>query len=146
MRNLFFRLPRMILLAVLPVILLAPFSGYAAADIEVNTPAIASLKQSMQQRHGQLAAHYASGAVGLSRDGLVAMRDANAVPLAARQAVNSLIAAENQDRLALYREIARANGHPEWEAEIRSTFGQRWIELAQPGWSVQSAGGGWTRK
>jgi len=140
MRNLFSRL-----------ILLAVFSGmtfaaYAAADIEVNTPAIASLKQSMQQRHGQLAAHYGSGAVGLTRDGLIAMHDANAVPLAARQAVNSLIAAENQDRLALYREIARANGHPEWEAEIRSTFGQRWIELAQRGWPVQSAGGGWTKK
>ena len=140
MRNLFSRL---IFLAVLSGM---PFAAYAAADIEVNTPAIASLKQSMQQRHGQLAAHYASGAVGLSRDGLVAMRDANAVPLSARQSVNSLIAAENQGRLALYREIARANGRPEWEAEIRSTFGQRWIELAQPGWWYQSAGGGWTKK
>lgn len=140
MRNPFSRL---ILLAAL---LWMPFTAYAAADIEVNTPAIASLKQSMQQRHGQLAAQYASGAVGLSRDGLVAMRDANAVPLAARQSVNSLIAAENQDRIALYREIARANSHPEWEAEIRSTFGQRWIELAQPGWWYQSASGGWTRK
>ena len=130
----------------LAVLLWVPFAGYAAADIEVNTPAIASLKQGMQQRHGQLAAHFVSGAVGLTRDGLVAMRDANAVPLAARQAVNSLIAAENQDRIALYREIARANGHPEWEAEIRSTFGQRWIELAKPGWWYQTSSGSWARK
>ena len=130
----------------LAVLLWVPFAGYAAADIEVNTPAIASLKQSMQQRHGQLAAHFVSGAVGLTRDGLVAMRDANAVPLAARQAVNSQIAAENQDRIALYREIARANGHPEWEAEIRSTFGQRWIELAKPGWWYQTSSGSWARK
>jgi uncharacterized protein YdbL (DUF1318 family) len=74
------------------------------------------------------------------------MRDANAVPLAARQSVNGLIAAENQDRNALYREIARANSHPEWEADIRSTFGQRWIELARSGWWYQGADGGWVKK
>ena len=30
-------------------------------------------------------------------------------------------------------EIARANGKPEWEGEIRNTFAQRWIEKASPG-------------
>src|SRR5688572_23773152 len=94
-------------------------SALAAADIEINSPAIAALKSSMQARHAQLAPHYASGAVGLTREGTIALRDANAVPLAQRQVVNSLIAAENQDRNALYREIARANQHPEWENEIR---------------------------
>ncbi len=133
-------------LILLMALLLVPFSGYAAADIEINTPAIASLKQSMQQRHGQLEAYYTRGAVGLTRDGLIAMRDANALPLAARQPVNALIASENQDRNALYREIARANGHPEWEADIRSTFGQRWIDLARPGWWFQAPNGSWVRK
>jgi uncharacterized protein YdbL (DUF1318 family) len=55
------------------------------------------------------------------------------------------VAAENADRAALYREIARANGHPEWEAEVRKTFAQRWIERAQPGWWVQR-GGAWVQK
>ena len=114
---------------------LIPLAGYTQANIEIDTPAIVSLKQRMQQRHNQLEAYYARGAVGLTRDGLVDMRDANAVPLAARQSVNALVAAENQDRNAMYREIARANGHPEWEADIRSTFAQRWIQLARPGWS-----------
>jgi uncharacterized protein YdbL (DUF1318 family) len=125
---------------------LIPLAGYTQANIEIDTPAIVSLKQRMQQRHNQLEAYYARGAVGLTRDGLVAMRDANAVPLAARQSVNALVAAENQDRNALYREIARANGHPEWEADIRSTFAQRWIQLARPGWWYQSADGSWVRK
>jgi uncharacterized protein len=125
---------------------LMPLTGYTQADIEINTPAISSLKQSMQQRHNQLETYYARGAVGLTRDGLIAMRDANELPLAARQSVNALIAAENQDRNALYREIARANGHPEWEADIRSTFGQRWIGLARPGWWYQSASSAWVRK
>lgn len=120
-------------------------AALAQADIEVNTPGVAALKQSMQARHAQLSAYYASGAVGLAADGLVALRDASAVPLSARQTVNGLVAAENQDRIALYAEIARANGHPEWESEIRSTFAQRWIQRAQAGWWVQS-GGGWTQK
>ena len=120
--------------------------GYTQANIEIDTPAISSLRQSMQQRHSQLEAYYERGAVGLTRDGLIAMRDANALPLAARQSVNALIAAENQDRNALYREIARANGHPEWEADIRATFGQRWIDLARPGWWYQATNGSWVRK
>lgn len=99
----------------------------------------------MQARHAQLAPHYASGALGLTADGRIALRDANAVPLAQRQAVQGLVAQENGDRDALYREIARANGHPEWEADIRSTFAQRWIGRAQSGWYVQS-GGQWSRK
>jgi len=38
-----------------------------AADMEINTPAISALKNSMQARHNQLAPNYASGAVGLTR-------------------------------------------------------------------------------
>lgn len=100
----------------------------------------------MQQRHTALAPHYASGAVGLTRDGMVSLRDAGAVPLAQRGQVNSLVTAENQDRAALYKEIARANNHPEWEAEIRNTFAARWVEKAQPGWYIQDATGGWKKK
>jgi len=125
--------------------LLLPLTALSAADLEINTPAITALQSSMQARHAQLAPLYASGAVGLSRDGLVALREANAVPLKDRQSVNSLVAAENKDRNALYREIASANGHPEWEAEVRGTFAQKWMQKAQPGWWVQDAGG-WIRK
>ena len=121
-------------------------AALAAADLEVNTPAITALKNSMQARHSQLASHYASGAVGLTRDGNVAVRDASAVPLAARQSVNGLVADENRDRAGLYREIASANAHPEWEAEVRSTFAQRWIDKAAAGWWVQNAGGVWVKK
>lgn len=120
-------------------------TAWAQGNIEINTPAISQIKSSMQARHTQLAPHYASGAVGLGADGNVVLRDANAVPLAQRQAVQGLVAQENTDRAALYREIARANGHPEWEADIRSTFAQRWIERAQSGWYIQS-GAQWSRK
>jgi uncharacterized protein len=130
------------------LVLLLAFAGSAAAqaNLEINTPAIAALQRSMQERHAQLLPLYASGAVGLTRDGNVALRDANAVALAQRAQVNALVAAENQDRAALYREIARANGKPEWESDIRATFAQRWIDKAQPGWHYQNASGAWVKK
>lgn len=140
---------RRLLLNVFPalLILLAAAGVWAQqADLEVNTPAIAGLKSSMQARHGVLAPHYASGAVGLTRDGLVAMRDANAVPLNQRQAVNGAVNDENRDRQSLYREIARANNHPEWEGQVRDTFAQRWVQKAQGGWWYQDASGGWKKK
>lgn len=127
------------------VALVSALNAYAAADLEVNTPGVNAIKNSMQARHAQLAGYYANGAVGLSMDGMIELRDAGSVPLAARQTVNALVAAENQDRSALYAEIANANGHPEWQAEIRSTFAQRWIQRAQRGWWVMS-NNGWTQK
>lgn len=119
--------------------------GLAAADLEINTPAIAALQASMQARHGKLAGFYTAGAVGLTKDGLIAVKDASAVALKDRQSLNSLVSAENSDRNALYKEIATANSHPEWEAEIRSTFAQRWVQKAQAGWWYQDANG-WVKR
>jgi uncharacterized protein YdbL (DUF1318 family) len=120
--------------------------AWAQANLEVNTPAITALVSSMQKRLADLGPFYANGAVGLTREGFVALREINAVPLAQRQHINGLISAENQDRAALYREIARANGKPEWENDIRTTFAQRWIDKAQGGWYYQNNAGVWTRK
>ena len=120
-------------------------AAQAAADLEINTPAIAAIQSNMQARHGKLASFYTSGAVGLTKDGLIAVKDATAVALKDRQSLNSLVASENNDRNALYKEIAAANGHPEWEAEIRSTFAQRWVQKAQSGWWYQDANG-WAKR
>jgi uncharacterized protein YdbL (DUF1318 family) len=129
-------------------LLLALVAGVALAqgNLEVNTPAISQAKSAMATRHNQLVPHYASGAIGLARDGTVQVRDANAVPLASRAGVQAAVAAENADRAALYREIAKANGNPAWEADIRATFAQRWIDKAQAGWWVQNAQGAWVKK
>jgi uncharacterized protein YdbL (DUF1318 family) len=136
----------MVRLGLLALLLLFAGHAWSQANLEINTPAIAALQASMQKRHAELAPLYNSGAVGLTRDGLIALRDPNAVPLPQRQQVNGLVSAENADRAALYREIARANGKPEWEAEIRATFAQRWIDKAQSGWHYQNNAGAWTRK
>ena len=118
----------------------------AQADLNVSTPAVRKLTASMESRHAQLSGYYDSGAVGLTANGLVEVRDANAVPLAERNTVRKLVADENGDRSALYREIAAANNHPEWEGDIRKTFAERWIARARAGWWYQDAAGRWVRK
>jgi uncharacterized protein YdbL (DUF1318 family) len=139
-------LPGFLAFAVLLMTALTPQLAAAQANLEINTPSINSIRNSMQARYPQMEPLFASGAVGLTRDGMVALRDANAVPINQRAAANALVAQENQDRGALYREIARANGHPEWEGDIRNVFGQRWIDRAQPGWWYQDASGAWKKK
>lgn len=135
----------MMVFLVLMVTLTSVGSVNAAADLDLNTPAISAIKNSMQTRHVQLAAHYVSGAIGLTNDGLIAVRDTSAVPLKDRQGINALVSAENSDRNALYQEIATANGHPEWQGEVRSTFAGRWIDKAQSGWYYQKDGN-WLKK
>lgn len=133
------------LVILLNFLFVSQFTSAAGADIEINTPAISAIKSSMQARHNQLAAFYSSGAIGLTKDGLIAVKDANAVPLKDRGSLNGLVAAENADRNNLYKEIATANGHPEWQGEIQSTFAGRWIDKAQGGWFYQGASG-WVKK
>jgi uncharacterized protein YdbL (DUF1318 family) len=100
----------------------------------------------MESRHAQLKPLYESGAVGLTADARVALRDMNAVPLPSRNQARKLIADENSDRDALYREIAVANKHPEWESDIRQTFAKRWIDKAPRGWWYQDGSGNWKQK
>ncbi len=119
--------------------------AHAQVDFDISTPEIRAIIGSMEGRHGQLAKYYGSGAIGLTADGMVDVRDQNAVPLPERTQVRKLIADENRDRGALYAEIAKANGHPEWESDIRSTFAQRWIAKASSGWWYKDASG-WKQK
>jgi uncharacterized protein YdbL (DUF1318 family) len=120
-------------------------AAQAAPNLNIDTPGINKIKASMGARFNQLKPFYQNGAVGLTRDGLVAVRDMNAVPGNQRKNVNQLVAGENRDRNALYREIAKANGHPEWETNIRATFAEQWINKAPSGYWIQGPGG-WRRK
>ncbi|RTZ71361.1 MAG: DUF1318 domain-containing protein [Gammaproteobacteria bacterium] len=115
------------------------------ADININTPAISRLRKSMHNRQRELEPWYRKGAIGFNESGLVAIRDLKAVPLKERNRVKKLVADENRDRNALYREIARANGHPEWEEDIRKTFARIWVEEAPRGYWYRK-GGSWKKK
>ncbi|MEO7557718.1 MAG: YdbL family protein [Gammaproteobacteria bacterium] len=127
-------------------LLISPAQAAEEADINIATPAIDSLRASMKARHVALEPHYNSGAVGLTNDALVAEHNAGAIPLKDRNSVKQLVADENKDRNALYREIVQVNNHPEWEADIRKTFAKQWVENARAGWWYQDDSGAWKQK
>lgn len=117
------------------------------ADITISSPAINSLKSKMIDRMNQsLRSHLESNVIGFSNDGLVEIIDAGQLGLKDRQSVKKVVADENRDRVALYREVAIANDHPEWEEQIKDAFVKQWISQAKAGWSYQNAAGQWQKK
>jgi uncharacterized protein YdbL (DUF1318 family) len=118
-----------------------------SADINIRTPAIQAIQERMSERFkSQLGAAFDSGALGLGNDGLIVVRDPAKVALRERAVLTQAVADDNRDRNAVYREIAVANGHPEWEDQIRETFSRQWVASARAGWWYQDAAGGWKQK
>jgi len=127
--------------------ILVPSAQAQQAEIDINTPQINSIKARMAQRQrSSLNSLFDAGAIGFSSDGLITIRDRSAVELSERRSLESVVADENRDRKAVYREIAVANGHPEWEQDIRKTFAREWVNNARRGWYYQDSGGSWRQK
>lgn len=116
-------------------------------DIQIRSPETDAISARMKARlGGQLKGLFDSGAVGYTANGLVAVRDAGSLPLDQRSQAANLVRDENSDRDQLYAAIAKANGHPEWEPQIRKTFAAGWVQRAPSGWYYQDASGAWKRK
>jgi uncharacterized protein YdbL (DUF1318 family) len=118
----------------------------AASELKVDSAAITIIRKSIAGRFQLLAPRLDSGAIGLSLDGLLVVRDFNLVASAERAELVALLVEDNKDRGTLYREIARANGRPDWEVYVRSSFGTRWISRAPSGWYYLDSSGAWLRK
>lgn len=126
---------------------LVPSAQAQQPDFKINTPQINAIKKRMAERQrSSLNAWFDAGAIGFSNDGLVAIRDRSAVGLDQRRRLESVVADENRDRNAVYREIAVANGRPEWEGEVRDTWSREWVRNARPGWWFQRPDGSWQKK
>jgi uncharacterized protein len=128
--------------------LLGPTAAWAqGANIDVSTPAIAKLKSSIAARAPKLKPFLGAGNVGIGRDGLLVVRSTEGVALKDQATVRQLVDAENRDRLALYREIAKANEFPDSRVpEIQSIFAKTWIQKAEKGWWIQNEAGQWTQR
>jgi uncharacterized protein len=126
---------------------MVPAAQAQEVNLDISSPEIRAITASMQSRFGQLVKYFDAGALGMTRTGLIEVRDASGVPLQERAVLTRLVAEDNRDREALYSAIAKANNHPEWSADIRKTFAARWVERgARPGWYYQNAGGSWVQK
>lgn len=125
---------------------IAPAYAQSSPDITIKTPAIQAIQARMAQRFDRiLRAGFDAGALGFTDDGLITVYDASKLELKDRVAMNAAVADDNRDRNAVYREVAVANGHPEWEKQIREVFAKQWIASAKSGWWYQS-GGSWKQK
>ena len=123
-----------------------PAVAHAAQDINVSTPEIRAIKAAMKERAAALRPHLDSGNVGIGTDGQLEIRGGAGLGLKARGSLKRLVSAENNDRLQLYREIARANGLPGQEAQVQEVFAASWRAQAATGWYLKQANGSWTRK
>lgn len=132
---------------VLDAVVPAAHAQDAEAALNVSSPAVSRIKSSMGARFGDLEKFFASGAIGLTKDGMIDVRDLNAVALPDRATVKRLVAEDNADRAQLYSEIAKASNHPEWEGDIKKSFARRWVATgAKPGWYYQDDSGAWKQK
>ena len=122
-------------------------SAHAQANINITSPAIVEITNRMEDRfENQLKTHVNAGVVGFTNEGFIDIVDAKALKLKDRQIVKKFVADDNRDRKALYRELAVANGHPEWEDSIRNVFIKLWKEKARTGWKYQDENGAWQTK
>ncbi len=117
------------------------------ADINVTTPAIRALKESIKERAGSLQSYMDKGNVGISGNGLLMVRSVEDAGLKDKALLKRLVDAENTDRNNLYSEIAKANKFPpEKVKEIGEIFARSWISQAKKGWWIQDASGKWSMK
>jgi len=123
-----------------------PALAQEAPDMTVKSPVIDELRTSMRDQFTKIKPLLESGVLGMKADGSLAVRDQAGVPIAERPTLTALIAANSRDKAALYREIARINGHPEWEAQIAETFARTMREKMPAGWWYQDGSGAWAQK
>jgi len=117
------------------------------ANINISTPAIRALKESIRSRAYVLKPFMNRGNIGIGRDGLIVARNRNGLNLREKAALARLVKAENRDRMALYREIAKANNYtPDRIGDIKGLFAKSWIRNARKGWYVQTPNGSWRVK
>ena len=119
---------------------------YAAQDINVTTPEIRAVKETMKQRSERLFPYLDTGHIGIGVNALLKVRTTEGLDLRTRGEVSRLVNEENTDRQRLYAEIARANGFPDRAGEVQEIFAASWRDNAKSGWFIEQADGSWTAK
>jgi uncharacterized protein YdbL (DUF1318 family) len=128
---------------------LFPAAFAAENDIKINidTPAIKAIRESLVKRFSKLEPFYKKGAIGENRDGFIEMRDEAGLSLTEKRDVRALIDAENKDRRNLYAEIVRANNFGQDRLkDVQKIFAKEWAGKSRPGWWVQGEDGKWEKK
>lgn len=121
--------------------------AFAEVNIDISTPAIRSLRESIAGRFDSLKDYYRRGTLGEDNRGYVEIRDQSGLDLKQKADLRRLADAENRDRDALYKEIIKANKmDPRFKTEVEKIFSKSWRSKAIPGSWIQNDDGTWVRK
>jgi uncharacterized protein len=120
-------------------------SAYAGANMSINTAKIRSIRNQLKQQHNKLVPFFNKGNIGYSDEGLIRIRHTNGLNIKQKSTLKKQLNTNNATLSSLYTEIAKANAHPEWKADIQKTFAKTWISQMQGGWMYFSAGQ-WKKK
>lgn len=114
---------------------LAPVQVAYAQELKEDSPRVKQIAQSMRQRHAELEKLKAAKAVGETNRGYVELRPSDALNDAeAKNEAQRLIAAENEDRKALYQEVARLNKDADVTVTlVERAYAQKRLERAKSG-------------
>lgn len=126
---------------------LSPPEAFAQIDIDISTPVIRALRESLKARFPLLKTYYEMGVIGENNRALLEIRDVSALTLKQKAEVNRLVDQENKDRNALYEEIIKANKMgKEMLPELQRIFANSWREKSLPNWWIQTDTGEWIKK
>jgi len=101
--------------------------AWAEEATAVSNPTIRALKESMRNRYDSMKPYYQKGLLAEGDDGLVSVKGTQGLGLKEQRDLNNLVSAENKDRQALYREVAKAlKIDPSQVGRIAEIFAKEW--------------------
>jgi len=127
---------------------LGPGKAYAADKAtQVSNAAIRGLKAQMRRNHEQLEPFYDSGALGITNQGMLTIRDSSPLSLAEKGKLRSLVKKDNEARKQLYKDVAKAlDLKSNQVSDVQEIFARTWREKAESGWWIQKDSGQWIKK
>jgi uncharacterized protein YdbL (DUF1318 family) len=112
-------------------------------EIKTLTPDVLAIVESRRARYAELAAAMARGCLGESNQGLVEPRPGSGCP----PNVAALAAAENNDRMRLYRTLVTQNNMPPGDlTRVQAGFAKTNRAAAPAGTWIQDDAGQWSRR
>ncbi|MCP4367835.1 MAG: YdbL family protein [Deltaproteobacteria bacterium] len=116
-------------------------------DLNLTSPAIRKLIDSMKARNSEIMHFKGKGVFGETNDGMLANKEMSGLDGNEIRTANRLRKAENNDREALYKELAIANKIDLSEINrIKAVFAKTRRSKAKPGHWYQDEDGKWLQK
>lgn len=126
---------------------LGPNQARAQEASQVSNAAIRGLKAQIRKHHAKLEPYYKSGAIGITNEGYLTIRDKSQLSLSELGQVRQLVEKDNQARSQLYKEVVKALDLEQNQiSRVESIFADTWRGKASSGWWIQKDDGSWVRK